>query len=164
MVTSPCCNSVAGHQIAANFYTCHDSTAVVPCTKFCSDHCIGIKMRAKHNFHRIWIAMEKPLVKRAPDPGWCCHCGAKVLGLVFLTNFSQLLDFQFLTWILIGQWQWLYCSQTEATVENCCLLTNFLQIHDSWHIEAKAKMPPFSGWYFEKDFPEWWFMNFDWIS
>ena len=60
----PICNSVAGHQIATNFCTCHDSTAVVPCTKFCSDHCIRIEMRVKRNFHRIWIAMEKPLLKR----------------------------------------------------------------------------------------------------
>ena len=28
MEISPCCNSVAGHQIATNFCTCHDSTAV----------------------------------------------------------------------------------------------------------------------------------------
>ena len=66
METSPCSNSITGHQIATNFCTCHDSTAVVPCTKFCSDHCIGIEMRPKRNFHRIWIAMEKPLVKRGP--------------------------------------------------------------------------------------------------
>ena len=68
METSPWCNSVAGHQIATNVCTCHDSTAVVPCTAFCSDHCIRIEMRVKRNFHRIWIAMEKPLVKR--DPGY----------------------------------------------------------------------------------------------
>ena len=66
METLPCCNSVRGHQIATNFCTCHDSTAVVPCTKFCSDHCIRIEVRANRNFHRIWIAMEKPLVKRGP--------------------------------------------------------------------------------------------------
>ena len=66
METSPCCNSVAGHQIATNVCTCHDSTAVVPCTTFCSDHCIRIEMRVKRNFHRIWIVMEKPLVKRGP--------------------------------------------------------------------------------------------------
>ena len=67
METSPCSNSVTGHQIATNFCTCHDSTAVVPCTKFCSDHCIGIEMRAKRNFYRIWIAMEKTLVIRGPE-------------------------------------------------------------------------------------------------
>ena len=73
MVNSPCCNSVAGHQIATNFCTCHDSTAVVPCTKFCSDHCIRIELRVKRNFHRIWIAIEKPLVKRGPDNQWAMH-------------------------------------------------------------------------------------------
>ena len=66
METSPCHNSVARHQIATNFCTNHDSTAVVPCTKFCSDHYIRIKVSVKRNFHRIWIAMEKPLMKRAP--------------------------------------------------------------------------------------------------
>ena len=38
--------------------------AVVPCKKFCSYHCIWIEMRVKRNLHRIWIAMEKTLVKR----------------------------------------------------------------------------------------------------
>ena len=67
METSPCCNSVAGHQIATIFCTCHDSTAVVPCRKFCHDHCIKMEMGVKRNFHGIWIAMEKPLVKRGPQ-------------------------------------------------------------------------------------------------
>ena len=52
METLPCHNAVAGHQIATNFCTCHDSTAVVPCAKFCSDHCIRIEVRVKRNFHR----------------------------------------------------------------------------------------------------------------
>ena len=72
METSPWHNSVAGHQIATNLCTCHDSTAVVPCTKFCNDHCIRIKMRVKWNFHRIWIAMEKPLVNRVPEHQQAC--------------------------------------------------------------------------------------------
>ena len=71
METSTCHNSVAGHQIATNFCTCHDSTAVVPCTKFSSDHCDRIEVRVKRHFHRIWIAMQKPLVKRAPIPYPC---------------------------------------------------------------------------------------------
>ena len=66
METSPCHASVAGHQIATNFCTYHDSTAVVPCTKFCSDHCIRIDVRVKHNFHRIWIAMEKKISEMGP--------------------------------------------------------------------------------------------------
>ena len=53
METSGCRNSVAGHQIETNFCTCHDSTAVVPCTKFCSDQGIIVDVRVKRNFHRI---------------------------------------------------------------------------------------------------------------
>ena len=65
MENSSCCNPVAGHQIATNFCTCH-STAVVPCTKFCSNHCIRFVLREKRNFQRIWIAMKKTLVKWGP--------------------------------------------------------------------------------------------------
>ena len=36
------------------------------CAKFCSDHLIGIWMRAKWNFHHIWIVMEKLWVKWSP--------------------------------------------------------------------------------------------------
>ena len=82
--------------LAKNFCTCHDSTAVVPRTKFCSDHCIRIEVRVKRNIRRIWFAMEKPLVKRPlagvearlaghkysakvyPAP---CHMIATLLGL-----------------------------------------------------------------------------------
>ena len=102
METSRCCNSVAGHQIATNFCTCHDSTAVVPCTKFCSDHCIRIEMRVKRNFlHRIWIAMEKPLLKRGPRAPLFqfapCHGIIRIsVDLLsvgpFGTNFSELLS------------------------------------------------------------------------
>ena len=45
--TSPCHSSVAAHQIAKIFCTCHDSTAVVPFTKFCCDRCIKIEVRVK---------------------------------------------------------------------------------------------------------------------
>ena len=40
----------------------------MPCTTFCSDHCIRIEMRAKRGFHRILVAMGEPLVKRGPGP------------------------------------------------------------------------------------------------
>ena len=66
MEISPSCNSVAGHTIETNFCTCHDSTAVVPCTKFCSDRYVRIVVTVKRNCHRIWISMEKPLVKWGP--------------------------------------------------------------------------------------------------
>ena len=59
-------NSTTDDHIATTFGTCHDSTAVVPCAKYCSDHFISIWMRAKWNFHHIWNVMEKLLVKWAP--------------------------------------------------------------------------------------------------
>ena len=60
-------NSITGDHIATKFGTCHDSPAVVPCAKYCSDHVISIWMRAKWNFHHIWIVMEKSLVKWVHD-------------------------------------------------------------------------------------------------
>ena len=60
-------NSVTDDYIATKFGTCHDSPAVVSCAKYCSDHYVSIWMRAKWNFHHIWIVMEKLLVKWAPD-------------------------------------------------------------------------------------------------
>ena len=74
-------NSVAGHQIATNFCTSHDSTAVVLCTKFCSDHSIRIVMRVKRNFNQIWIAMEKTLVKWGLGQQWSRYCRAWQLAL-----------------------------------------------------------------------------------
>ena len=52
-------SSITDDQIATKFGTCHDSPAVVPCAKYCSDHFISIWMRAKWNFHHIWNVMEK---------------------------------------------------------------------------------------------------------
>ena len=60
-------NSTTDDHIATTFGTCHDSPAVVPCAKYCSDRFISIWMRAKWNFHHIWNVMEKMLVKWAPD-------------------------------------------------------------------------------------------------
>ena len=74
-------NSITGDHIATKFGTCHDSPAVVLCAKHCSDHYISIWMRAKWNFHHIWIAMEKLLVKWAP--------GALMMRMVFSQYFKR---------------------------------------------------------------------------
>ena len=47
MENSPCYNFAVGPQIATNFCTCNDSTAVVPCTKLCTGHCTRIEVRVK---------------------------------------------------------------------------------------------------------------------
>ena len=52
------CNSIADYDIATPFHTCHDSAAVMPCTKFHSNHLNTTWMRAKWNFYRIWNTME----------------------------------------------------------------------------------------------------------
>ena len=49
-------------------YLAHGTTArlsCVACAKFCCDMVISYWIRAKWNFHRIWIVMEKSLVKWA---------------------------------------------------------------------------------------------------
>ena len=58
MEISPGCSSITGHKIATKFCTCHDSTAVMPNAKFCSNYVVGFGMRVRLNFHHIWILME----------------------------------------------------------------------------------------------------------
>ena len=45
----PCCNSITGLKITTNFCTCHDSTAVLPCAKFCCNH--GVRIELNLNCH-----------------------------------------------------------------------------------------------------------------
>ena len=71
--------STTDDHIATKYGTCHDSPAVVPCAKYCSDHFISILMRAKWNFHHIWNVMEKLLVKWSPGPQRICRCWTGVL-------------------------------------------------------------------------------------
>ena len=79
-------NSITDVHIATKFGTCHDSPAVVPCAKYCSDHFISIWMGAKWNFHHIWIVMEKLLVKWAPVPG------IRVLAICITTTIMRTND------------------------------------------------------------------------
>ena len=62
MEISVCCKSITGHQIATNFCTCHNSTAVVTWAKFC-DNFVRIQATAKWNWHWICIVMKKCLRK-----------------------------------------------------------------------------------------------------
>ena len=78
------CNSIVRYHITTIFCTCNDSTTVVACVKFHSDHFTTIWMRAKWNFHRILITMEKSFVKWTPGPcllwsGIYMPCAIKVL-------------------------------------------------------------------------------------
>ena len=55
---------------ATNFSTCHDSTAVVPCTKFCSDHCIRTEV-SETIFPSNLICDEKTVSQTGPWVQWC---------------------------------------------------------------------------------------------
>ena len=63
MKNSFCCNSIIDSQFTTNFCTCHDSTAVVSCAKFCNDQSHDIWMRWKLNFHGIRITTGESFVK-----------------------------------------------------------------------------------------------------
>ena len=67
MEISFCSHPNTNKVIATIFGTWHDSWAVVACAKFCCDVIISNWIRAKWNFHHIWIVMEKSLVKWVPD-------------------------------------------------------------------------------------------------
>ena len=66
MEISFCSHPNTNKVIATIFGTWHDSWAVVACAKFCCDVIISNWIRAKWNFHHIWIVMEKSLVKWVP--------------------------------------------------------------------------------------------------
>ena len=76
MEISFCSHPNTNKVIATIFGTWHDSWAVVACAKFCCDVIISNWIRAKWNFHHIWIVMEKSLVKWVPAPKFlsfiCC--------------------------------------------------------------------------------------------
>ena len=132
METSSCCNSVTGHQIATNFCTCHDSKAVVPCTKFCSDHSIRLEMRVKRNFHRIWNAMEKPLVKRGPDT-W-----------VWTSTFGQ----HIVTYHLCLLWQHRMKFTNRMTVDHAINIKLLKYLHDFLHKSRCLIHEPLYKWRF----------------
>ena len=73
--------------IATIFGTWHDSWAFVACAKFCCDMITSNWIKAKWNFHRIWIVMEKLLVKWVP--------GTAVNSEVFHLSISQSLNIRY---------------------------------------------------------------------
>ena len=61
------CIQFLSHQISTKFCTCHDSTAVVACAKFCSDPFIIILVTTKYDIQEIVNVREKLLVWWACD-------------------------------------------------------------------------------------------------
>ena len=51
-----CCISTNGHKFAANFCTCHDGTAVMPCAKFCSNQLMVILIEGSNDINfEFWV-------------------------------------------------------------------------------------------------------------
>ena len=48
------CNPIYGDGMATNFCTCHDSSAVMACAKFCNDRSTKIWIRATTNLKFLW--------------------------------------------------------------------------------------------------------------
>ena len=60
------CNSVPCHQIATNFCTCHDSSAVMACAKFCSNYFITCWLKTKFcDKFELW---RKNISEMGPTP------------------------------------------------------------------------------------------------
>ena len=85
--------------IATIFGTWHDSWAVVRGAKFCSDMITSNWIRAKWNFHQIWIVIEKSLVKWVP--GQHCYDNAQCHAILerVITRLFLLCNI-FLIWTL----------------------------------------------------------------
>ena len=81
MEISFCSHPNTNKVIATKFGTWHDSWAVVACAKFCCDMITSYWIRAKWNFHQIWIVMEKLLAKWVP-------------GAHFTDEFSIIIHFE----------------------------------------------------------------------
>ena len=78
------CKFVLVYWITTNFCTWHDSLAVMPCAKFCSDHLIKIWMRMKWNFHEICILIGKSSLRWVTDsPG--VHSTKTYMILIIIT-------------------------------------------------------------------------------
>ena len=129
MEISFCSHPSTNIVIATKFCTWHDSWAVVTCAKFCCDMINCNWIRAKWIFHRIWIVMEKVLVKWVPGSQryparrrasirhfrvrsmsvWCRSEGACCLGTGYCISaksfFGQKMHFNLviLYWIIFGQ-------------------------------------------------------------
>ena len=85
MEISFCSHPNTNKVIATIFGTWHDSWAVVACAKFCRDMISSNWIKAKWNFHRIWIVMEKSLVKWVPGLRQAAR-GTRIceMGLLYL--------------------------------------------------------------------------------
>ena len=107
MEISFCSHPNINRVIATTFGTWHDSWTVVACAKFCRDMIISNWIRAKWNFHRIWIVMEKSLVKWVPDMFKSEH---DMHHIVLMHNEAELCNLQ--ANFRSGRWRTMHCRES----------------------------------------------------
>ena len=116
--------------IATKFCTWHDSCAVVACAKICCDLMASNGITARRNFHRIWIAGKKSLVKRAPGP---------ILQMIYelITHFVAI--YLYITWKIVIQSSHNFAHVTTVK------LSLYVQICDYiTSLESKLEQKEFS--------------------
>ena len=75
-----CCNFIFGHDIAINFCTCHDSTAVVSCAKFCGDFLVSL----------LEFGWEKNEIPSEYELWWKIVCEMRPSAITDSNNFRLL--------------------------------------------------------------------------
>ena len=131
-----CHNSVNISEIATKFCTYHDSTAVMSCAKLCSVLNIEIEFRAKRNFHRIWIAMEKTKTKVKWLMGLNGHQFAYIFKCLFLNeNVDSLIK------ILLKFFSWSKLNNAEVAVRtaSCSDLNIRKLMTNGWIFHKRTK-------------------------
>ena len=85
------CKAIVRYHIATKFCTYHNSTSVMPCAKFHSDHFTITWMGAEWNFHRNWIMIKKLFMKWAPGLPyiWCVILDSIISKLLYCVCFKH---------------------------------------------------------------------------
>ena len=109
--------------IATKFCTWHDSCAVVACAKNCCDLMASNGVMTRRNFHRIWVAGKKTLVKRAPGScvtkiiGWACSLAYRQVSNIWRTKSQYLKKILGLSCACLCRIPW---SQMSSREWICC--------------------------------------------
>ena len=126
------CNYVIGNHNATQFCTCHDSTAVVLCAKFHSDHFNIACMRAEWNFHQIWITTENRLWN---EPLGCIGRSLLIVFLYHYTNIRMIAMVSQIAGVSI------VCSGADQRKPQSSASLAFVWGIDRWPVNSSLKRP-----------------------
>ena len=114
MEISFCSHLNTNKVIATIFGTWHNSWAVVACAKFCCDMITSYWTRAKCNFHRIWIVMEKSLVKWVPRSSLLISFKVALLALGHLCDCPYASEATLGLYLMVGWTSYRNISKTRS--------------------------------------------------